>query len=309
MQDLLKTLKALSEETRLRIIAMLTHGEFTVNEITETLDQSQPRISRHLKLLVDAGLVRRTAEGTQAFFRLAREGDAAALLESLLAMIPPDSEMVRVDQDRLMRVRKARAERAREYFDAIAPEWNKVRSLHVPEEEVEKSLLDLARGRPIHSMLDIGTGTGRMLEIFSPHVEEALGVDNSREMLAIARGTLAEKALKNASVRLADMYALPVQSGITDLVVIHQVLHYADDPEAVIREAARVLAPRGMLLVVDFAPHGQEFLRDEYAHRRLGFSDEEVNDWLSAQHINLMEPRALEGRKLTVKIWGGEVRA
>jgi ArsR family transcriptional regulator len=303
MDFLLNALKAAAEPTRLRLLALCARGELTVSELTQILGQSQPRVSRHLKLLCDAGLLDRFREGIWAFYRLAERGGTAELARTLVDAIPAEDPQLALDLERLEAIRRARQEAAARYFSDNAARWHEMRSLHVPEREVEAELQRLLVLDGVRELLDIGTGTGRMLELFGPHVERAVGVDSSREMLAVARANLERAGLRNCQVRLADMYQLPLASGSVDAVVIHQVLHYAEEPAEVLAEAARVLRPGGQLVLVDFARHELEQLRADHAHRRLGFDDAEVAAWMAQAGLVPGAPVHLAGSPLTVCLW------
>jgi ubiquinone/menaquinone biosynthesis C-methylase UbiE len=301
-------LNAAGEETRLRLLALLAQSELTVSEVVTILGQSQPRISRHLKLLVEAGLIERRREGAWAFFRLAASPGAGALAGEIVNWLDPHDPVLAEDRLRLAEVRHARAETAARYFTAHAAEWDDIRSRHVPEAQVEAAMREAVGPRPVRCLVDLGAGAGRMLEIFAPLAQRAIGVDLSSAMLAVARGRLEETGLANVHLRQGDMYALPVERNSADLAIMHQVLHYLDDPARAIREAARILAPGGRLLVVDFAPHQEEALRDKHAHRRLGFSDDEISGLLAQAGLELtlhreLAPKASENAKLTVSLW------
>jgi ArsR family transcriptional regulator len=308
IEDFLAGLKAAAEPTRLRLIALLAQGELTVTELTEILGQSQPRVSRHLKLMVEAGLLERVREGTWAFYRLARGEPAAQLARALLALLPTADDGLRLDRTRLARVKKARADAAAAYFRKNAKRWDELRRLYADEREVEAALLRAAQARTsrIDDFVDIGTGTGKILALFGPTIGHGVGIDLSREMLALARTNLEASGLANCEVRHGDMYSLPLADHSVDAAVLHQVLHYADDPAAVIREAARVLRPRGRLMIADFAPHELEYLRAEHAHRRLGFSDDEVDSWFIAAGLVPSAPERVPGAPLTVSVWSGD---
>jgi ubiquinone/menaquinone biosynthesis C-methylase UbiE/DNA-binding transcriptional ArsR family regulator len=301
-------LKAAGEETRLRVLALLGEAELTVSDLTDILRQSQPRISRHLKLLAEAGLIERFREGTWAFFRLAERGGGAELVRALLTHVNPADPTIARDRARLASVRAARAAAAQAYFKAHAAEWDRIRKLHVPEVAVEDAIRAALAGKTFRSLLDLGTGTGRMLEIFAPQIERGLGLDLSLEMLAIARDRLERANLKNCSVRQGDLYDLPLANNSFDVVILHQVLHFLDDGGRAIREAARVLRPGGRLLVVDFAPHEQEFLREQFAHRRLGFARETVTQWMTASGLGPVSFKSLPPEpgsdgKIAVSLW------
>jgi len=307
--DALNTaLKAAGEETRLRVLALLDEAELTVSDLTDILRQSQPRISRHLKLLVEAGLVERFREGTWAFFRLAEHGGGADVARALIDRLDPGDQTVKRDHERLASVRQARATAAQAYFRAHAAQWDRIRKLHVADEAVEDAIRAALSDKPFRSLLDLGTGTGRMLEMFGPEIERGLGLDLSLDMLLLARDRLERAGLRNCSVRQGDIYDLPLANDSFDVVILHQVLHFLDDGARAIREAARVLRPGGRLLVVDFAPHEQEFLREQFAHRRLGFASETVTQWITASgldpvmHKSLAPEPGSEG-KIAVSLW------
>src|SRR5258708_10331899 len=259
-------LKAAGEETRLRILALVGEAELTVSDLTDILRQSQPRISRHLKLLVEAGLIERFREGAWAFFRLAEQGGGAELARTLIAQLDPKDPIIDRDRERLSAVRAARAAAAQAYFRAHAAEWDRIRKLHVPDEAVEQAIRDALADKPFRSLLDLGTGTGRILEMFGAQLERGLGIDLSLDMLLLARARIERMGLRHCSVRQGDIYDLAVPAGLFEVVIIHQVLHFLDDGGRAIREAARMLAPSGRLLVVDFPPPHLVFLPDDHPH-------------------------------------------
>jgi ubiquinone/menaquinone biosynthesis C-methylase UbiE/DNA-binding transcriptional ArsR family regulator len=301
----LSALAALSEPTRLRLSALLCEAELTVTELTTILGQSQPRISRHLKLMVDADLVERHREGAWAFFRLS-DGPAAKLVHDALAAVDQSDPMLSADRARLNQVRAERAKAADGYFARHAADWDRLRALHAPERDVEDALLAAIGPGPFRAFLDLGTGTGRVLSLMAARAERCVGVDLSPSMLSVARANIERGGHRNVQLRHGDIYALPVERDGYDVVVIHQVLHYLDDPARAVREAARVLRPGGKLLVVDFAPHDLEFLRSEHAHRRLGFSAEEISGVLSDSGLDtskVTHVRGGEDAKLAVTIW------
>jgi len=300
MDQLLAALRAVAEPTRLRLLALCAEGELTVSELTDILGQSQPRVSRHLKLLCEAGLLDRFREANWVFYRLARGNEGA---ERLVSMVPTEDPVVALDRERLDQVKRQRAAAAEAYFRTNAPHWDHIRSLHIDERDVEAALVALLADEPIDDLLDIGTGTGRVLEVMAPRVERALGVDLSREMLAVARVNLERAGARNCAIRQGDMYQLPAPGASFDAVVIHQVLHYAERPDRAIAEAARVLRPGGRLVIADFAPHELEFLRTEHAHRRLGFADGEIMEFCRAAGLSPLKPVHLPGEKLTVVLW------
>ena len=298
--------RSLADPTRLRIVALLRAMELSVGELAQVLGQSQPRVSRHVKILIDAGLAERRKEGSWVFLRLGRSAHVAPLFALLDRWAEAEQDPWRVaDAARLAAVRADRAAAAERWFASHAADWDELRSLHIGESEVEAAVARALADRPIGRLADIGTGTGRMIELFGGKAESALGVDRSPEMLRVARAKL-DDADFAVELRQGDMYALPLAPGSVDTVIVHQVLHYAQQPAAVVAEAARILAPGGRLLIVDFAPHEREELRARDAHARLGFSDEAMLEWLSAAGLDGRVVEHLEGGELTVTVWAGD---
>ena len=311
MEDLLAGLRAIAEPTRLRILALAARGPFCVSEFTEILGQSQPRLWRHLRLLTEAGLLERLREGANAWYGLAAEGSrGATLVRGVLAHAPPDDAGLAGDARQAARVLAERARVATESFHRAGAEWDEMRALGLPAAAVERALLELlARGRPARGMLgrllDIGTGTGRLLELLAPRVASGLGVDASRAMLALARARLARAELGHCTVRLADMYRLPLQDGGFDAVVLQMVLHHAEAPAAVLAEAARVLRPGGRLVVIDLAPHDNADCLHRLAHRWPGFADAAMRALLDGAGLASGAAVAVAG-PLEVRLWHAE---
>ncbi len=315
MEELLAALRAAAEATRVRILFALSHGEFNVSELTQILGQSQPRVSRHLKLMTEAGLVTRHKEGNWVLFRLRDQGSGGALSRAIVDLLPgADAELTR-DLARLAEVRARRSEIASQYFRDNAARWEELRSLHVREEDVEHAMLRLAGSLPIRLHVDLGTGTGSVLRYFAPLAGQSMGVDQSLDMLAMARANLEKAGLGNLQIRHGDIYALPFADGYADFITIHQVLHYLDDPGRALHEAARILAPGGRVLIADFAPHEFEQLRENHAHRRLGIAAENMTGWLQRAGMRLVQHEVLPPpwRKgetgLTVSLWLAEKSA
>tara|TARA_R110000824_G_scaffold390760_14_gene587897 strand:+ start:17332 stop:18336 length:1005 start_codon:yes stop_codon:yes gene_type:complete len=313
MDELLAGLRAAGEPTRLRLLAILAKSELTVTELTQILRQSQPRVSRHLKLLCEAGLLDRFREGSWVFYRRSQSGAGQRLAGLLTSLIPLDDMTVMRDMERLDGVRASRSERAAEFFRDNVEQWNRIRSLHVPEAKVEQSLMGFAEEfGPIDTYVDLGTGTGRMIELIGARAKSSLGIDLSPEMLAFARANLDQVGVEHCSLRQGDLYDLPIVDGSADLVTLHQVLHYMDDPAAAVAEAARIMKPGARLIVVDFAPHDLDFLREEQAHRRLGFAEDEVKIWVEQAGLQISDIRRLpppddgEGAMLTVMIYAAD---
>ncbi|HVM36785.1 MAG TPA: metalloregulator ArsR/SmtB family transcription factor [Sphingomicrobium sp.] len=297
--------QSLADSTRLRILALLRVMELSVGELAHVLGQSQPRVSRHLKILADAGLVERRKEGSWVFLTLSSRELTEPMFELLDAWADElGRRMFASDAARLSAVRADRAEAAQRYFSGHAEIWDQIRSLHVAESEVEQAIARALGEQALGRLVDIGTGTGRMIELFGPRAESAVGIDRSSEMLRLARVKLASAGIAS-SLRQGDMYALPLGDGSADWAIIHQVLHYAHSPAAAIAEAARVLSPGGRLLIVDFAAHEREELRTTDAHIRLGFDDEAMAGWFAAAGLAIDHVEHLEGGELTVTLWRG----
>jgi ubiquinone/menaquinone biosynthesis C-methylase UbiE len=306
METALDALRAIAEETRLRILFVLQRGELTVTDLTEILGQSQPRVSRHLRLLVDAALVTKHREGTWAFFRLVDDSDHGGLITSALAAVDVDDPVISADLERLDNVRARRADAASEYFERIAPIWDEERSLHAAASTVEAAILDVIGERRIGRVLDVGTGTGRMLQLLADRADRAVGLDASHSMLSVARANLERLGVQGWELRQGDVHSPPLERATFDLVVIHQVLHYLDDPARALAEVAQLVAPGGRLLVIDFAPHRHDFLRAA-AHRRLGFTHDQLRDWFDqvgfdcSTIVDVDPPAGDDG--LTVTVW------
>lgn len=302
-------LRAAGEPTRLRILALLDREELAVLELCRVLDQSQPRVSRHLKLLAEAGLVERFPDGAWVFYRLVGAGRQHEVIREVLAQINPDDPILARDRRKLDDVQAERSEAAQAYFAENAAQWDQLRSLYVSDEHVETEILAAAgRGRA-RRFVDLGSGTGRMLCLLGPQADQALGLDLSQQMLNIARRNVGEAGLTNVELRHGDIFDTRLPEGCADLVVVHQVLHYLGDPAAAVKEAARIVSPEGKLIIVDFAPHKHEFLREQHQHRRLGFSDEEMARWLGEAELPAVQLQALPPTRadgLTVKIWAAQ---
>lgn len=302
MNAALSIFQALSDATRLRIVSLLGEMELAVGELAQVLALSQPRTSRHVKILVAAGLAERRREGSWVFLRPAH-GEVAVLVEALIGSIATDKHDWRLaDRERLIAIRADRARQAEAYFDSQAEQWDAIRALHVDEPAVEAAAVELLSDRPLGTLIDVGTGTGRMLELFSAAAERAIGVDRSPEMLRLARAKLAE-AQVTADLRQGDMYALPLADGSADTVVLHHLLHFAQSPERTLGEAARLLRLGGRLLIVDFAAHRLDSLRQQHNHVRLGFDTAQIARWLAVAGLSVVDRRTLPGDPLTIECW------
>lgn len=306
MDEILKGLRASAEATRLRIIGLCAHAELTVSDLVEILGQSQPRISRHLKLLVEAGVLVRNQEGPWAWYRLPEEGVGGELARLIVDLLPPDDRKHAQDLKRLQAISEGWRARVADFFRQHAGDWERIRSLHADQKAVDAALLSALPAGPIESLLDIGTGAGHVLLLAGDRVRSAIGVDRSREMLNVARSNLFRAGLRHVQVRQADMMSLPFADGGFAAVTINMVLHFADRPDAVVAEAARMLEPGGRLVIVDFTPHHLEALREEQAHRWLGFDDDQIRTWCRAAGLAWLPVQHLAGGSLTVALWSAE---
>ena len=301
MDRLLAALSAAADPTRLRLLALGARGAFCVNDFCEILGQSQPRLSRHVRLLCEAGLLERTREGANAWLTLA-QGEAGALVRDVLKRADVDDPLLAADRRGAVRVLAERARDASEKFRRGGADWDEMRALDLPAGAVEEALLRLLPPGNLGCALDIGTGTGRLLELLAPLLQSGTGIDASRTMLALARVRLAKPEFSHLSVRLADMYALPLRDAAFNLVLLQMVLHYAEEPAKAVAEARRVLAPGGMVVVVDLAPHDRGELRERMGHRTLGFSDQSMDTLLRISGLRAAAVTEVAG-PLTVRIW------
>jgi DNA-binding transcriptional ArsR family regulator/ubiquinone/menaquinone biosynthesis C-methylase UbiE len=329
-RDAVTALKAAAEPTRLRILALLAAGELNVTDLTRILGQSQPRISRHVKLLSEAGLIERFKEGSWVYFHLTHTShDAngtrgASLARAMLDFVDTGDPVLVRDRERADALKLERQTAAQAFFAEHAAKWDEIRSFHVAESEVEAAIIasiDASSNngsRPVDLLVDLGTGTGRILELLAGHYDRGLGIDVNQSMLAFARANLVAAGLmggvsgpSKAQVRHGDLYHLNIADGAAGAVVMHQVLHFLSDPQAAVREAARILSPSGRLLIVDFAPHNLDFLRESFAHERLGFPAVTVEQWLreaglTAARVQNLTPTATSTtaeNQLTVSLW------
>ena len=298
-------LRAAGEPTRLRILSLLAAEELSVMELSRVLDQSQPRVSRHLKLMADAGLIERFPDGARVYYRLSHDAQARRLTDTVLDILADDEG--EADHRRLEEVRSERAADAARYFEQVAPQWDQMRSLYVCETDVEKAVEQAAGSGPFNRVVDLGTGSGRMLTLLGKKAKMSVGLDLSQNMLNIARANVTKAGLDKVELRHGDIFSTRLPAESADLVIVHQVLHYLNDPVAAVSEAARLVAPDGRLLIVDFAPHNFEQLREEHQHRRLGFADEEIAGWLEQSGLQAAAPIILppDREGLTVHIWTG----
>lgn len=309
MINLLNIMRALADPTRLRIVSLVLRLELSVGELVQILDQSQPRVSRHIRILDEAALLERRKEGSWVFLRPGAVLEDGRLTSLLKEADVTQAKAFQKDLARLDEVRNARTNMAATYFAAHAEEWDFLRSLHVADSEVEAKIAQILHSAPLGSVLDVGTGTGRIVELFAASASRFVALDNSPEMLRLARAKIANFSADIASkveIKLGDFNMLPVGDGEFDTVIFHQVLHYAQDPEAVIAEAIRTVAEDGRLVIVDFAAHDHEELRTVHAHARLGFTDDFMRNAFAAHGLQMVHQVALEAGELIVKVWMGQ---
>jgi ubiquinone/menaquinone biosynthesis C-methylase UbiE/DNA-binding transcriptional ArsR family regulator len=301
-----EALRAAGEPTRLRILSLLASEELSVMEMSRILDQSQPRVSRHLKLMTDSGLIERFPDGARVYYRLSHDAQARRLIDTVLDILADDAG--EADHRRLSEVQKDRQQAAESYFEQIAPQWDRLRSLYVSESAVEAALEEAVGPGPFKRVVDLGTGSGRMLTLFGKKAKMSVGLDLSQNMLNIARANVSKAGLNKVELRHGDIFATRLPAASADLVIVHQVLHYLADPFAAVAEAARLVCPGGRLVIVDFAPHDFEHMREAHQHRRLGFADQEINGWLTDSGLTPSPPVALppDNEGLTVTIWTAE---
>lgn len=305
------TFRALADSTRLRILRLVGSMELAVGEIAQVLGQSQPRVSRHIGILTSAGLAERRREGSWVFLRATPSGDRASpLRQAIAAMLDcaeiEDPDFARAcaqDRQRLAAIRATREEQAASYFAAHAHDWDELRRMHTSDEQVETALAQALDTQGLGRLLDIGTGTGRMAELFARSADHIVALDKSLAMLRVARAKLQHLPTERVELVQGDFASLPFGDALFDTVLFHQVLHFAPDPAAALVEAGRVLMPGGRVAIVDFAAHQREELREKHAHARLGFRDDQMAGFLADAGFAVAEPHALEGGELVVKIW------
>ena len=309
MEKHVLALKTLGHTERLRILALLSHGELTVSELVQILKLSQPRVTQYIISLETAGIIERLKEGSWVFSRIRRGNEAiTAIVATTLATLPQSDAIMRADIRRLEDVRAERSKAAEAFFANVANDRSQLGDEYLPQADIEAKMRDLLGEGPFNYMVDLGTGTGRMLEVFSDRIKRGSGIDNNSQMLKVARSKLASR--EHIAVRQGDLLAAPLDNGVADLVSLHQVLHYLEDPEEAISEAARLLSETGQLLIVDYEDHNQDEFRTDYAHRRLGFKDDDIRKWLSSAGLFLTHVETIPtgNNRPDVRIWIGAMQ-
>lgn len=306
MENIASALKVLGHTERLRILALLSRGELTVSELVQILGLSQPRITQYIKSLEEAGIIERLKEGSWVFSRLKRGNEAiSALVATTLATLPSDDRVLLADRRRLKDVRNERARSVESFFADVANDRGQLGDEYLPRENIDAAMRDMAGPGPFEFMIDLGTGTGRVLDLFADCIQRGSGIDNNTDMLKVARHKLSGAKRSHITVRRGDLNDAPLDTGCADLVTLHQVLHYLHSPQDAIIEAARLLTPGGTLLIVDYDRHTRDDFRTKYAHRRLGFSDLNMGKWLNEAGLILVETRLVENMTEFphVKLW------
>jgi ubiquinone/menaquinone biosynthesis C-methylase UbiE len=290
----LSTLKALADPVRLRLVAILAHGELTVQELTEILRMGQSRISRHLKILCDAGVLTAKRQGTWGYYRLAGGNaffaDLRPLLEEQLGELPGRQD----DLEGLTRILDERRRRTREFFDAHARQWDVLAREVLPTAPYRATLLAAVPSGGC--LVEVGVGTGKLLAELRQRAATVIGIDNSAPMLEEAGRQVVLDGLADIDLRLGDMAHLPVPDNGADTAVLNMVLHHAPQPLSVLAEVRRVLRPTGTLIIADFCRHEAEWARERLADQWLGFEVNELSAWLRQAGFSPGQAQLVAGR-------------
>lgn len=305
MERYANILKTLGHTDRLRIISILDRGELTVTELVQTLGLSQPRVTQYIKSLESVDIVERLREGSWVFSRLKRTNvEVSELVQTVLGKLPKTDSVLVQDLKNLEAVREARSQLADAFFVKVAQDDRQLGHEYLPQKEIEKALLSSIKSQNFDFMIDMGTGTGRMLELFASQIQKGTGIDMNPDMLKVARHKLADERFSHISLQQSDLHSTPFRDNSADLVTLHQVLHYLDDPREAISEAARLMSGTGTLLMIDFETHNVEEFRNNYAHRRLGFSESDISEWLHDVGLKLKSTARIEHKESPpVIIW------
>lgn len=287
MSPTLKSLRALSDPTRLRIVALLEKNELSVNELQEITRLGQSRISTHLGLLSDCDLVRSRREGKRTFYRLNPDADAMAG-EFIQLAIRGAKEMAEHagDQINLKRIIARRSEQAQVFFNQVAGRFDRV---YGPGRSWEAFGHLLLRILPPLVVADLGAGEGLLSELLARRCKKVIAVDNSEKIVAFGAAKAKKNGLKNLEFRLGDLQSPPVEAGSVDLVILSQALHHAEDPAAALASAAKLLKPHGQLLLLDLLAHKFDKARELYGDRWLGFAESDLHRWLEAAGFKKIE--------------------
>ena len=303
MDILLNGLKAAAEPTRLRIIALCAHADLTVSEICQILGQSQPRVSRHLKLLIESKILENHREASWVYYRLNNSPNAPDLGHVIADMIPAEDKTLTQDLQNLEEVRQSRADKAAEYEQSNSQALKAMRDLYAENSAIEDAIADAIPDNA-NSLLDLGTGTGRILEMIADRITYGVGIDMSPEMLTIARHTLESKGLRNCTVQHGDVTRLQLDEQF-DAIVGHMILQYADTPDKLIRNAVSHLNDGGTLVIVDFAPYS-DTVAETIGQNHKGFSNDDIQGFFAKAGLTPQKSQLIKGKKLDVFVWSAK---
>jgi ArsR family transcriptional regulator len=289
---MLETLKALADPSRLRLVAVLARGEFTVQELTAILGMGQSRISRHLKILTDAGILAVQRQGTWAYYRMGGDNRFFSLVRPILEEHLVELPERPADLDGLGRVMEARRRRSQEFFDRHARQWDSLAREVLSTAEYLDRLLESIPS--CETLLEVGLGTGGLLAKLRERANRVIGVDHSPAMIEEARGRLAAEDLAGVELRLGEMSHLPLPDGECDVALLNMVLHHAARPFEVLNELNRVLSSRGVLVIADLVAHRRDWVRERLADQWLGFEADELSSWLAAAGFAVQEHSVVE---------------
>lgn len=287
MSATLKSLRALSDATRLRIVALLEKDELSVNELQEITKLGQSRISTHLGLLSDCALVQSRREGKRTFYKLNPQADSAANEFIQLAIrgakeLPEHSH----DQINLKRVVNRRREQAEVYFNQIAGRFDRV---YGPGRSWQAFGHLLLRILPPLVVADLGAGEGLLSELLARRCKHVIAVDNSEKIVAFGAAKAKKNGLKNLEFRLGNLQNPPIEANSVDLVILSQTLHHAEDPAAALASAAKLLKPHGQILILDLLKHNFDKAHELYGDRWLGFAESDLHHWLEKAGFKKIE--------------------
>jgi DNA-binding transcriptional ArsR family regulator len=290
-------LKAISEPTRFRLVRLCAQGELTVSELMRIVGQSQPRVSRHLKLLQDAGILERFREQHWVFYRVAQEEHYQLLVSGLIKQIEKNETIIQLDQSRLIELQAARATLSETFIETELPDWLRLHEYHGDTARFESAVQDALAEKTVGHLLDVATGTGRMLKIVGPLASSGVGIDLSKKMVTVARSVLAESGLAHLTVRQEDMYQMRFAARHFDTITIDQVLYFATNPDALIKETARVLKYGGRLLVVAFTAS-----KTAKTPPSVGIELSDIQQWIESAGLKITNTNILPGDSLDISL-------
>lgn len=287
--QLLTSFKALSDETRLRLIQVLGKYELNVNELTALLGMGQSRVSRHLKILAESGLLTARRDGLWVFYSHARGTEAADLWRALTAFINPEEEPFAGDLRLARKILDERDVDTRHLFNNLAEDWDRINREIMGDFDLTAALLNLMP--ECDTAVDLGCGTGVVMAGLKRKAGRLIGVDGSPRMLELARRRFAGD--ETVSLRIGELDHLPLADGEAQFACLNMVLHHLSHPDAALREIHRILAPGAWLVVTDFDKHEMEAMRTEYGDRWLGFSPDEIKTILNRTGFEAEDPLSI----------------